>query len=143
MTEQDDLAARSFTAIGGTAAAGPDPEAEAQAQQEAQTMAALEAGFRVVIFGALKVLRKVIEKNLPEIREEWNDAVLQGPVDPLVALAQKYLPKLMEGFGKYPELGLLAFSMLPLVMGYLNAVEKHELVIDVPESPPGGDVING
>ncbi len=140
--EHDDLAARSFTAIGGPTMAAPDPEAEAQAEQEAQSMAQLEAGFKKVAFGLLRLVRNLVEKNLPEIRQEWSDSVLQGPVDPLVGVIKKYLPRIMDGLGKFPELGLLAFSMLPLVMGYMAAIEKHAKTEDSREATPG-DVING
>lgn len=130
--EHDDLAARSFTAIGGDATAGPDLEAQAAEEQEAQSMAQLEAGFKKVAFGILKLVRNLVEKNLPEIREEWSDPVLQGPVDPLVGVIKKYLPRVMDSLGKFPEIGLLAFSMLPLVMGYMAALEKHNLTVDSP-----------
>lgn len=129
----DDLASLTFTATSGEAAANEE-RVEQQEQDDAQAFAALEAGMSKIILGALKTLRTLIAKRLPEIKEEWPDAVLAAPADAAMPLVKKYLPRLMDSLGQYPEIGMFAFSLLPLVMGYMTAVEKHEATITTVES---------
>lgn len=124
----DDLETIKFTPTGGTAAADQE-EQQQQDQSDAQAFAALEAGMSKIILGALKTLRTLIAKRLPEIKEEWPDAVLAAPADAALPLVKKYLPRLMDSMGQYPEIGMFAFSLLPLVMGYMSAVERHEASI--------------
>ena len=135
----DDLAARQFTAIGGEGLAAQQQDADS-AQTEAQAFAQLEAGAQKIILGALKAARNIIARRLPEIREEWTDPMLAGPAETAVPLIKKYLPRIMDTLGQNPELGMFAFSLLPLILGYVEAVEKHgRTVSDVPVKQTDGD----
>lgn len=136
--EVDDLAARQFTAIGGEGLAA-QAQAEEGAQKEAQAFAQLEAGAQKIIMGALKAVRGIIARKLPEIRDEWSDATLSGPAEAAVPLIKKYLPGIMDKLGQNPELGMFAFSLLPLILGYVEAVERHGKTVSDVSAKPDGD----
>jgi hypothetical protein len=79
-----------------------------------------------MVFSGLKVLRKRIAVKLPEIEKEWPDEMLQAPAHAVVPVFKRYADTLFSGLGQYPELGMLAFTMLPMVMGYLAAADKQD-----------------
>ena len=103
-----------------------DPQQEQETEQQAQAMRSLDAGMVRLTLGLFQVLRAVLSKNLPELREEWTDAVLQAPATALVPLLKKYLASLMARLAEQPELAVFAMTMIPLVMGYLEALSRHE-----------------
>lgn len=132
--ETDELAARTFTPTSGQAATDAETEAgeqKQQQQQEAQLMFVLEQGTRVVCFGALRAMRSSVAKRLPEINDEWTDEVLKGPPDALIPVLRRYAGALIELLGPHPELVALAFSLMPLVGGYMAAMAKHGNTVDV------------
>lgn len=134
----DDLAARQFTAIGGEGLAAQQQDADSE-QAEAAAFAQLEAGAQKIILGALKAVRGIIARKLPEIREEWSDATLSGPAEAAIPLIKKYLPGIMDKLGQNPELGMFAFSLLPLILGYVEAVERHGKTVSDVTAKPDGD----
>lgn len=103
-----------------------DPAAQEEAAKHEQAMAALEAGMQKFTMGMFKVGRAVLSRRLPELREEWSDPVLQGPSDALVPVLKRYLGGVMNRLGDKPELAVFAFSMIPLAMGYMDAMDRHD-----------------
>lgn len=137
--QHDPLEQLTFAPAGGAAAPGAAPQPEVD-PQEAAAMQAIEAGIGKVLLYGFKVLRAVIARKLPEIKDEWPDDVLQAPADAAVPLVRKHLDAIMQIAGANPELTVFALSMLPLAMGYLAAVERHEkTVTTVTEKAPGLD----
>ena len=102
--------------------------AQEQEQANAQAMAMMEAGAVAVVSGLLKVARYLIDKklNLPEIREEWSDEVLQEPAKAAIPLLKKHFSKLMEIAGSSPETAVFAMSLIPLAMGVVSAMDKRQ-----------------
>ncbi|MGC1173129.1 hypothetical protein [Polaromonas sp.] len=103
-----------------------EPSQQEMEAAAAATMAKLEAGVSKVMLALLKAGRAWACKKLPELREEWTDDLLQDPADAAVPLLKKHLSFLMSAIGQSPEAAALAISVLPLVMGYVNAIDKHE-----------------
>ena len=106
-----------------------DPEAEQASEQEAQALRQLDVGMAKLTMGLFKVLRAVLSRQLPELRDEWTDSVLQAPADALVPVLKKYLASLMERLAENPELAVFAMTILPLVMGYMDALARHEKTV--------------
>jgi len=77
-------------------------------------------------FGALRAVRGRIAKNMPEILEEWPDEMLREPAGAVMPVGMKYLARLMEKVSKYEEEGMLLFTMLPLALGYVQAMERSQ-----------------
>lgn len=130
--QTDELAGREFTPLAQPVSGA---QAEAQAAEAAQAAAAeqmLAAGVQRVVVGLLKLVRAAIAKRLPEIHEEWTDPVLEAPAEAAVPLLQKHMARLMELVGSQPELAAFAMACIPLGMGYLAAVDKHQRTIDMP-----------
>jgi hypothetical protein len=132
-TNQDPLAALTFTAVEG---ATPGPE-EPQDKTESQAFAAIEAGLEKIIYFGLRALRTAIAKKMPEINDEWTDDLLKGPSAAAVPLVRKHLDSIMQIAGQNPELAMLAISVIPLALGYVAAIEKHSKTVqDVPVKNP-------
>lgn len=121
----DDLESRTFTELGG-AANEPSQEDQAAAEQQAQAMAAIESGAASVLFALFKVARSLIARQLPEIMDEWTDAILKEPAKAAIPLVKKHLEKVMQVLGSNPELAVFAMSLIPLGMGYVAALERHD-----------------
>lgn len=122
----------------------PDLEAQRAAEQEAQAISAMEAGAQRMLFGVLKAVRTRIGRKLPEIHGEWRDPDLEGVAAAAVPVGKKHLARLMPMLGQYPEEAALALACLPLVMGYVAAVEKHDTKAAAPAvAAPGaaGDAV--
>lgn len=103
-----------------------DPSQQVLEEQAAKSMAMLEAGVSKVLLAFLKVGRTWAAKRLPELRDEWTDEMLQEPAAAAVPLIKKHLSFLMSVVGQSPEAAALAISLLPLAMGYIAALDKHE-----------------
>lgn len=120
----DDLESRSFTKLGSTASeAGPEVQND---PQQAQALAAIEAGAAAVVLALFKVARSLIARHLPEIMDEWSDVVIKEPAKAAVPLIKKHMQKIMEVLGSNPELAVFAMSLVPLGMGYVAALERHD-----------------
>lgn len=119
-----DLASSAAPSAPGAPGAPIDQAAAAEAEQAAKTQALIEAGAAQIVLGLLKVARKFIAQQLPEIREEWTDEALQAPAQAAVPLLNKYLTKLMAIAGSSPEAAAFALSLLPLGLGIVNAMDK-------------------
>ena len=133
-TEQhDDIASRQFTALG----AEPGPEQAQQEQQQSQAMQAIEEGAAKVIIALFKIARKLIARQLPEIREEWTDSALKEPATAAIPLLKKHLEKAMQFLGSNPEAAVFCMALVPLGMGYIAAAERHD------KAPPAVVVENG
>lgn len=102
-------------------------QARQKGEQDAadQAVAAMMGGVRQLAFGAIRAVRTRIARTLPEILDEWTDDAMAAPVDASVPVINKYAAKWMPLLGSYPEETALAMSLLPLVMGYVAAMEKH------------------
>lgn len=118
----DEIAARTFTALG----AEPSPEQQQQQHEQGQAMQAIEEGAAKVIMAIFKIARKLIARQLPEIMEEWPDSMLKEPAQAAVPLLKKHLEKVMQALGANPELAVFCMSMVPLGMGYIAAMERHQ-----------------
>lgn len=124
----------------------PDQDAQRAAEQEAQAISAMEAGAQRMLFGVLKAVRTRVGRKLPEIHGEWRDADLDGVAAAAVPVGKKHLARLMPMLGQYPEEAALAVACLPLLMGYVAAVEKHDTKGAAPAvegTGAGGDGVAG
>lgn len=154
-TDEAAPAASPLDALAAQANAATAPPADGQdgdngvpSQQDmeaaaAAAMAKLEAGVSKVMLALLKAGRAWACKKLPELREEWTDELLQEPADAAIPLIKKHLSFLMQAVGQSPEAAALALSVLPLVMGYVNAIDRHEAAVKagrVTAAPPPGTV---
>lgn len=92
----------------------------------AQAMANIEAGAKQVLLALAKMARAAIAKRLPEIREEWTDDALAAPAAAAVPLLKKHMEKLMMLAGSSPEAAAFALSLIPLVLGVVNAMDRAE-----------------
>ena len=106
-----------------------EPSQQEMEAAAAAAMAKLEAGVSKVMLALLKAGRAWACKKLPELREEWTDELLQDPADAAIPLIKKHLSFLMQTVGQSPEAAALALSVLPLVMGYVNAIDRHEAAV--------------
>lgn len=106
--------------------ASPQAPEPAPDDGSAAAMAQIEAGTAKIMLGLLKAARAWLARKLPEIKEEWPDDLLKGPADAAVPLVKKHLEALMQIAGANPELAVFAMSLLPLVLGYVAATEKHD-----------------
>jgi len=131
----DDLENRSFSELGG-AANEPNAEDQQAEAQQAQAMAAIEAGAAKVLYALFKIARSLIARQLPEILDEWSDAIIKEPATAAVPLLKKHLEKAMAVLGANPELAVFAMSLIPLGMGYITAMERHD------KTPPADVVEN-
>lgn len=91
-----------------------------------QAMAQIEAGARQVLLALAKMARAAIAKGLPEIREEWTDEALAGPAAAAVPLLKKHIEKLMTIAGSSPEAAAFVLSVIPLILGVVNALDRAE-----------------
>ncbi|MGM9480311.1 hypothetical protein ACS5PN_03865 [Roseateles sp. NT4] len=134
-TPGDDLAAITFTPTGGQAQADAAANEAQQAHEQAQAdrqAEMLKAGMQHVLVGLLKTARTLIARRLPEIREHWSDAVLNGPAEAALPLLERHMGALMGLLGSSPELVALGLACLPLGLGYMQAVEQHRRTIEMP-----------
>lgn len=126
MTEQLHALAEQFAAE----ESGPSPE-QAQQQQADQAQAEAKASQLAVIVeklasGLLRATRAVIAQRIPEIREEWPDEILLEPAKYVAPVLQKRAAGLMAHAEQYPEEAMLLISVLPLTLGAVAALEKHQ-----------------
>ena len=126
MTEQLNALAAQFAAE----ESGPSPE-EAQQQQADQAQAEAKASQLGVIVeklagGLLRATRAVIAQRIPEIRDEWPDEILLEPARHVAPVLQKRAQGLMAHAEKYPEEAMLLISVIPLALGAVAALEKHQ-----------------
>jgi hypothetical protein len=117
--------------------AGAAPAGQGGPVGPAIDLSGLEAGAQRVILGLLRAVRERLAVKLPEIRQEWPDAMLQEPAQQAMPLLRKYAVKLLTQMGENAELGAFAFSLLPLVIGYQIAQDKHAKTIDA--EPAGAE----
>lgn len=140
MTEaiNPELAALAAIDFEATDSAGPAaPGAEAQQASEAQATAQLDAAVAAVALGLLRTTRAVLVRKLPELRDEWSDDVLRMPADALPPVMKRYAGQISEWAARFPELMALGVACLPMLMGYMAAVEKHaRTVTDVAPKQP-------
>lgn len=129
----DDLAAQAGQAAHDNTRTAADQAADAE---QAQTMAAIEAGAAKVVLGLLKAARSFLAKRLPEILDEWPDDVLRQPAEAAIPLLRKHMESLMKIAGANPELAVFLMSLLPLVMGYVSAVEAHDRAAKMQAAAP-------
>lgn len=117
-------------------AMGAAPAADQAANDDqGQAMAAIEAGAARVVLGLLKAARAYLAKRLPEILEEWPDEVLKAPAEAAIPLIRKHMESLMKIVGANPELAVFLMSLLPLVMGWVEATDKHGRAQKQPAKP--------
>lgn len=129
------LAAIDFEPSEGAGPAAPGA-ADAQAS-EAQATAQLDAAVAAVALGLLRTTRTVLVRKLPELRDEWSDDVLRMPADALPPVMKRYAGQISEWAARFPELMALGVACMPMLMGYMAAVEKHaRTVTDVAPKPP-------
>jgi hypothetical protein len=137
-----DNLAHQAAAIGATDL-GASEQLHGQAGQAGQVgpaidLAGLESGAQRVILGLLRAVRERLAAKLPEIRDEWPDAMLAEPAQQAIPLLRKYAMRLLQQMGENAELAAFAFSLLPLVIGYQVAQERHAKTIDAEPAAPAG-----
>lgn len=129
-TPTDDLAALAGQAAalptqGAAAAPGAPDQAAQDAEDEAQ-LQQLRGVVEKLVFGGLRALRAVIARRVPEILDEWPDQALRDPAANAFPLLHKRLGALTEVAGKYPEEAAFVLAVVPLGLGAMAAIEKHE-----------------
>lgn len=117
---------------------GPSPAEKAQdAQADAAAAAAFEqlaGGIEAMILGALRAVRTRVARTLPEIVDEWKDDVLQAPAKAAVPVVNKYAARLLPLLGEFPEEAALCMALVPMAMGYMNALGAHAAkIVDQPK----------
>jgi hypothetical protein len=128
--------------LAGRAEGVTDLDASEQQQQQggavgpALDLERIAAGAERVVLGLLRAVRERIAVKMPEIRDEWTDETLMGPAAAAVPVLRKYAIRLLQQLGENEELGVLAFSLMPLVMGFMAAQDKHAKTIDAPAGDP-------
>lgn len=125
--ELDNIAAQAGAAMTESAGEGGPhlvDTAALEQEQAAAQMAKLEAGMQSFMLAFFKVGRAIIAKHLPEIRDEWPDAMLQEPAAAAVPLIKKHMGFLMEVIGRSPELAAMVMACFPLGMGLIAAMDK-------------------
>ena len=124
----DDLAGMAASVDNGPPTAEQEEQLEQEQQQQAEANAAMAHMGRVVekmALGLFRALRTKIARDMPEILEEWPDALLEGPAEALPPVVQRYVGFLFKVIDKAPELGVFLFSLLPLVQGYFAAADRQ------------------
>jgi hypothetical protein len=133
--ERDALASLTFTPTSGEAAEA-DEAAQQKAADEAAKAEALEkvaaSTCRKVLIGLGKFGREKLAKTLPTIREEWPDSIFEGPADAAMPLISAHLQRLMLAAGSNEKLLMFGFSLVPMALGVMAAIEKDARTIDVP-----------
>ncbi|MDB5966152.1 MAG: hypothetical protein JWQ72_2652 [Polaromonas sp.] len=108
---------------------------EAADKAGAEAMAAMLKGVQAVMLGGLRAVRTRLARNLPELLDEWSDEKLAGPAAAAVPVLNKYAARFMPLLGAYPEEAMLAMSLLPLVLGYTAAIDKHQAIVKAAAAP--------
>lgn len=120
-----------------TDAAPLDPSAQEEANQAQEAIDKMVAGLGKLSFKIFKALRQRAARRLPELLDHVTDADLQGPAEALPPVIQKHLARLAPFMGAYPEEAMLLLSMLPIGMGYVAALEAHDLNAKRPKGQGG------
>ena len=147
----DDAAAHPLDDLAGELEQRPGPgegttdlDVAERAQQEADAKAmgeainAMQAGVQALVLGGLRAVRTRLARGLPELLDEWPDAVLEAPAKASIPVINKYAAKWMPLLGNYPEEAALAMSLLPLTMGYMAAIDKHRAAVVASAPAPAG-----
>lgn len=121
-----DALAQQAQAFESTPDTGAENTTSNHAEQDAQAAAMLKAGMVTVLMMLAKVGRAMIARHLPEIKEEWPDAMLHDTAEAAVPLLEKHLSKLMEVVGSSPELAAFVMSLFPMGLGLMAAMEKAD-----------------
>ena len=117
-------------------ATGALPGADAGQDDAAQSTAQLDAAVSAMALGLLRTARTLIARKLPEIQAEWTDDVLRMPADALPPVLKRYAGQVSEWAARFPELVGLGVACMPMMMGYMAAVEAHaKTVSDVAPKP--------
>lgn len=106
--------------------AAADAEAAAQQRAAEQAEAQMLAGLSKFALAVLKGARARIAKTMPEILEHWSDADLEQPAQAVPPVIKKRLALIGPLVGKYPEESALVMAMMPLLMGYLAAMDAAQ-----------------
>lgn len=130
----DALEGLTFSPVGGpglgAAQAQQDTAADEAAQQEAEMLRTVSLGVSKVVFAGLRGLRSLIAKSTPEIREEWPDEILRDPADAAAPLLLRHMTRIALMAARNPEAAVLVGACVPLVLGYVSAVEKHSRTVE-------------
>lgn len=143
----DALEALTFTATGPEAAQAQQDQQAQQAQQDqqdeqaAQAMQQIERTAAHLLFAGFKVARSIVARRLPEIRDEWPDAMLQDPAAAAVPLVKKHLAGIMALAGANPELAGFMVALIPMGLGLITAMDKNANTVSatVTEVQASGD----
>lgn len=84
------------------------------------------AAIAMVPIWLLRLLRERIARTMPEIRNHWTDAALNGPGEAAAPLIVRYLDRLAPFAAAYPEATMLVLACMPLGLGYVAAMEEHD-----------------
>lgn len=147
-----------------TLAAGVEQNATTEAGQDGQggqdkpaqaLPPQIVAAIAMVPIWLLRLLRERIARTMPEIRNHWTDAALNGPGEAAAPLIVRYLDRLAPFAAAYPEATLLVVACMPLGLGYVAAMEEHDAkqakevtpqgaaqVIDSGGEPQGGGQVS-
>jgi hypothetical protein len=130
------LAAIQFGSANDGAGALPGSDPGQAAQDEAQATAQLDAAVSNLALGFLRAARSIVARRLPEIRDEWSDDVLRGPADALPPVMKRYAGQLSEWAQRFPDLIAFGVACMPMVMGYVAAVEKNAMTVQDVKARP-------
>ncbi|MCM3565933.1 hypothetical protein [Hydrogenophaga intermedia] len=122
-TEADNLAAAPPLGQGVTDA---DVAAQQEAEQEAEGLRQLEQAATGIMLMLLKLGRRALARQLPEVEETLPDAKLTEPAKAWVPFLKKNAAGLMKQAAKNPELAVALVGTMPLVMGIMDAIDLAE-----------------
>ena len=130
----DNLENLSFSPVDGPALgagqAAQDAAADEAEAQEAQMLQQVSLAVSKVVFAGLRGLRTFIAKSTPEIREEWPDEILRDPADAAAPLLLRHMTRIAQLAARNPEAAVLIGTCVPLMLGYVSAVERHSRTVE-------------
>lgn len=118
-TEADNLAAPPL----GDGVTDADVAARAEAEAEAEGMRQIEESAIGLVLMLLKLGRRALARQLPEVEETLPDEKLAEPARAFLPLLKKHLGKVMDAASKNPELAVALVGVLPIAMGIMEAMD--------------------
>lgn len=101
-------------------------QADAQKAEAEANQAQMRGIFDKLALGLLRAARAGIARKLPEIRDEWPDALLEEPAACLFPVLKKRAGALMKHADDYPEEAALIVACIPLALGAVAAIERNQ-----------------
>ncbi|WP_288254049.1 hypothetical protein [uncultured Hydrogenophaga sp.] len=123
--EADQLAADTAPPLG-EGVTDADVAAREETEREEQGLRMIEGVAVNMVFFGLKLGRKAMAKQLPEVNETLPDEKLLPSAQAFLPLIKRHMGKVMEAVAKSPELAVALIGVLPIAMGIMEAMELSD-----------------